>query len=140
MPKEEIVPRRKINSAEGWISTPEKSIPIGLSFIEFELDRSDVVDGDKKQNLLEMEMEMSLDGGKTWGGVYTEEIESGAIKSYPLLIKAKFPDGVQELRGQIMTKGWRGTEIPQPSNPDRMVRCKLKTFMDKTLSASLVTK
>ena len=102
-----------------------QTIPSAATFVWLFVDRSRIL-GTKARALVRFEM--SLDGGKTWGGVHRVEsrdrFKEPAIE-YPLALEL-WIDGVDETPPGLSKDSGFGVELPPELGVQRLIRSTIK--------------
>jgi len=135
MPRLGALARRVYNP--GVYESAEISIPVGLSWCNLALERNSwpavpgvprgVVDGVMYQGpdseVVRVMIELSMDGGLTWGQQVREPIPTGGWKIFPTLVGFGAEGGDHfDGRGNLITEVRKGFELGEPTNPDRKGR------------------
>lgn len=107
------------------------TIPSDATSLTLTIDRSPLIGGPRQ---VVVSVEMSLDGGATWGGTFTVEPpdESKPSIQFPLEVGMTI-DGTQPLPG-MQAVAWRGVEIPPEQGQPRLVRYSAAADLESTLT------
>lgn len=121
----------------GVYESVEVSIPVGLTQCELVLTRDNwpVLDGTPRgvvdgvfsagpdSEVIRVLIELSMDGGATWGQVVREPIATGGWKIFPTIVGFGAEGGDNfDGRGNLIEACRRGFELGEPANPDRRGR------------------
>jgi hypothetical protein len=114
-------------------------VPPDASYVEMLVDRSSI--GDSSDGLLvSMNLDVSLDGGKTWGGTFdvVDDVKK-TITQYPLTIGAMFGgiDAKVPLPEGISNIASRGTALPPDQGSGRLVRVALSMKVQQPVGFKL---
>ncbi len=83
-------------------------IPVGTKHVSLVVDHSACVGDD---HCVHAELELSLDGGKTWGGAFVDSVAVPPM-SYPLTIAAAGGPVSTPAPPDMRTELMRGTDVP----------------------------
>lgn len=93
-------------------------IPANASWCDLIVDRDNMLDGVQEASL-HVSFEISLDGGKTWGGT---QQESTSLKQFSLLIGCGV-SGLETPRDILLPRNCiRGSELSRPGDANRLIR------------------
>lgn len=98
-------------------------IPVGLTWASLEIDRSQLLNGDDR-DAIDYAFEISLDGGKTWGGTWEPEVPDGFRpgRQYPLLIGGTATGKKHSIPHIVVEHSARAVELCQPDSDKRWIR------------------
>lgn len=105
------------------------TIPSDATSLTLTIDRSPLIGGPRQ---VVVSVEMSLDGGATWGGTFTYEPDGLRSIQFPLALGMTI-DGTPPLPGS-QTVAWRGVEIPPEQGVARLVRYSVPADLPATLT------
>lgn len=123
--------------APGVYESPEVAIPLGMTLCELSLERVNwpiligtprgVVDGvffaGPDSEVARALIELSMDGGSTWGQVVREVRLDGGWEIFPTIVGFGTEGGDHfNAVGALVTACKRGFKLGDPTNPDRKGR------------------
>jgi hypothetical protein len=115
---------------DGWVHFPQRAIGQGYAMLALSLDRSALI-GNDFSPLMELAVEMSLDGGATWGGTWTDPATQ---VQYSLELGFGAPDGqlINPRTGEVVLTSSLGQALPQPTSNSRLIRGRYRIWLTRT--------
>lgn len=106
-------------------------VPQGLSIAMLSFDRTSWTDPTLNVDVL---IDLSLDGGARWASTSPDQ----ATDPFPIACRL-VGGALLDKNGVALTSGLLGSRVPQPGNPNRLVRATVTNNLPMTTSANLVT-
>jgi uncharacterized protein (DUF2147 family) len=120
---------------DGWVHFAPRSVASGYTELHMSVDRA-LLAGSDFGALLDVSVDLSLNGGATWGGTYTDPAEPG--KQYSLELGMGVPDGQLIHRGVVVTEShFGGLLAPQQGATLRQARLRFRTHRARSWGFSL---